>query len=97
MSAIREADHDERVEMDLESARDLVARLVVQIAPNLDVDSIDEASSLHDVGDIDSLDFLHLVALTADATGILVPPRDYPRLVTLEGFATYLMERQVTQ
>jgi acyl carrier protein len=67
---------------------------VLQIAPQLDVASVDDSDSLHDIGDIDSLDFLHLVALTAAATGIVVAPRDYARLATLDGFARYLMERQ---
>jgi acyl carrier protein len=83
----------DEIDLALARARSLVVRLVLQIAPELDAASIDYSDSLHEVGDIDSLDFLRLVALTAEATGIVVPPRDYGCLATLDGFARYLAAR----
>jgi len=73
--------------------RSVVAHVLRQVAPDVDIEAIDWETSLHDVADIDSLDFLRLVALTADVTGVTVPPRDYPLIVTLEGFARYLATR----
>ena len=84
-------------ELDLDAARALVVRLVAAVAPDLDVASIEWSDSLLDVGDIDSLDFVRMVALTAETTGILVVPSDYARLATLDGFVRYLMERHVRQ
>lgn len=95
MAAIAKLEGVDVVAPDLDAVRSLVIGLVLRIAPQLDVASVDESDSLHDVGDIDSLDFLRLVELTAQATGIVVPPRDYARLATLEGFVKYLWERQV--
>jgi acyl carrier protein len=81
-------------DLDFEGARSVVARLIVQVAPEVDPESIDFADALHDIADLDSLDFLRLVALTAESTGIVVPPRDYPCLATLDGFARYLVASQ---
>ena len=80
----------------LDAARALVVRLLTQVAPELDVESIDYSESLQEVADIDSMDFLRLVAETAELTGLVVPPRDYPCLATLDGFARYVVEHDAT-
>jgi acyl carrier protein len=71
-------------------ARTIVIRLIRAIAPDVDADAIEHGRSLHDIADIDSLDFLRLMALTAEETGVTIPPRDYPLVVTLDGFARYV-------
>ena len=40
--------------------------------------------------DIDSLDFLNVVIAINERTGVEIPERDYPRLVTLADCVTYL-------
>jgi len=95
MAAIARPGEVDLIDTDFDVARSLVLRLVLKIAPELDVASVDDSDSLHDVGDIDSLDFLHLVELTTEATGVVVAPRDYARLATIDGFARYLLEQQV--
>src|SRR5690349_6106897 len=82
MTAIARTGEVDLIDTDFDVARSLVLRLVLKIAPELDVASVDDSDSLHDVGDIDSLDFLHLVELTTEATGVVVAPRDYARLAT---------------
>ena len=76
---------------DIVEARALVTRLLRTIAPNVDVATIDRYESVHDIADLDSLDFVNLMSAAAAATGVLVPPRDYPLVVTVEGFAKYLL------
>jgi acyl carrier protein len=76
---------------DIVEARALVTRLLRTIAPNVDLEMIDQYESLHDVADLDSLDFINLMSATAEATGVIVSPRDYPLVVTLDGFARYLL------
>ncbi len=97
MGQVRKAEGVDSVDANLHAARAVVTRLILQIAPELDAGSIDFSDALQDVGDLDSLDFLRLVALTAEATGIVVPPCDYPCLATLDGFARYLADRRVGQ
>jgi acyl carrier protein len=76
---------------DIVDARALVTRLLRTIAPNVDVATIDGYESVHDIADLDSLDFVNLMSAAAAATGVLIPPRDYPLVVTVEGFAQYLL------
>jgi acyl carrier protein len=76
----------------LDEARSTAKDLIHQIAPDADLTAIDGLASLHDLAELDSLDFLKLIALIGDTTGIVVPPRDYPEIITLDGFATYLAE-----
>lgn len=94
MSAIETTVDVESVDPRLDAARALVVGLVVRIAPQLDSRSVDYSDSLHDIADIDSLDFLRLVALTADETGVVIPPRDFAHLATIDGFARYIVARQ---
>jgi len=75
---------------DLETAHALVKVMIHRIAPNLDREAIDRVESLHDLPDFDSLDFVQLMSLVAELTGVVVPPRDYPLIITIEGFAAYL-------
>jgi len=75
---------------DVDEALSTAKALVQRIAPEVHLTAIDGLASLHDLVGLDSLDFLKLISLIADTTGIVVPPRDYPRIVTLDGFAEYL-------
>jgi acyl carrier protein len=71
-------------------ARAAVIDLLQRVAPDIDATTISGYTSLHDVAGLDSLDFLRLVSLIAEDTGVFVPPRDYPLIVTLDGLARYL-------
>jgi hypothetical protein len=74
----------------MDEQRALVRALLRDIAPNAELDDVDRFQSLHDVADLDSLDFLRLIDLVAEVTGVVVPPPDYPELITIDGFARYL-------
>lgn len=76
--------------MNAEDARNLLERLLHQIAPEVDLDSIDPEEELGDAVDLDSMDFLTLMTALADETGIDVPERDYPSLSTVAGFVDYV-------
>jgi acyl carrier protein len=73
-----------------DETRALVRGLLRDIAPDVDVDTVDSYRTLHDVAGLDSLDFLRLMDLVTDLTGVVVPPHDYPELITVDGFARYL-------
>jgi acyl carrier protein len=73
-------------------ARALLARLVGGIAPEADLDEVDPDAPLQEALDLDSMDFLNLVAALHDATGLEVPERDYPALSTAAGFASYVAD-----
>jgi acyl carrier protein len=73
-----------------EAAALLVAALHA-IAPEVDLGAVDPDRPLQEVADIDSLDFLALVADIHERTGFEVPFADYPKLATLNTFVKYLV------
>lgn len=60
------------------------------IAPEVDLATVDPAADLREAIDIDSMDFLNLVTALHHRTGIDIPEMDYPKLATLSGMVTYL-------
>jgi acyl carrier protein len=60
------------------------------IAPEIDLATVDPAADLREAIDIDSMDFLNLVTALHQRTGIDIPEIDYPKLVTLSGMVAYL-------
>jgi acyl carrier protein len=77
-----------------DDARALLAQLLHRIAPEVDLDDVDDSALLQDEMDLDSMDFLNLVTALHDATGIEVPERDYPSLSTVGGFVAYVVAAQ---
>lgn len=74
-------------------ARDLLARLLADIAPEVDLGAARPDGQLQDELGLDSMDFLNLMIAIHDATGIDIPERDYPALSTLRGAVGYLASR----
>ena len=64
-----------------------------QIAPETDASRLDPNAELREELDIDSMDFLNLVAALADRLRIDVPEVDYPKLATLGHAVDYLAQR----
>jgi acyl carrier protein len=60
------------------------------IAPEIDMNSVDPAADLRDALDIDSMDFLNFVTAIHRRLGIEIAEIDYPRLRTLNGAVNYL-------
>lgn len=77
--------------MTKDEATALLAAALRETAPEVDLGTVDPGLPLHEVADIDSMDFLTLVTVIHDRAGIEIPPRDYPKLATLSGFLSYLM------
>ena len=74
---------------------DIDIRKVVQeelsnIAPEVDMASVDPASDLREAIDIDSMDFLNFITAIHHRLGIDIPELDYPKLVTIDGAAAYI-------
>lgn len=69
----------------------LLADTLHEVAPEADLGAVDPDLPLQEVADIDSVDFLTLVAAIHDRTGIEIPFQDYPKLATLNLFVSYLM------
>jgi len=73
--------------------RTAVLEALHRVAPEVDATTIDPAANLRDEIELDSMDFLNLVTAVGEQLGIEIPERDYPKLVSLDGFVSYLEQR----
>ncbi len=70
--------------------RKIVQEELNNIAPEVDLTTVDAAADLREAIDIDSMDFLNFVTALHHRTGIDIPEIDYPKLATLSGILAYL-------
>lgn len=78
--------------MDSRALHETVLRVLGEVAPEVDLTSVDPAEDLRDQLDLDSMDILNLAIGLFQATGIEVPERDYGRIVTVDGCVSYLTQ-----
>jgi len=74
---------------------DLDIRKVVQeelnnIAPEVDLTTVNPAGDLRETLDIDSMDFLNFITAIHHRLGVEIPELDYPKLFTLDGAVAYI-------
>lgn len=79
--------------MNEEETRQVIGRVLRRIAPEADLDSLPPGADMRRELDLDSMDFLELVAGLGKATGVDIPERDYPKIATLESCMRYLVTR----
>ena len=78
--------------MDSLVLHETVLRVLGEVAPEVDLTSVDPTEDLRDQLDLDSMDILNLAIGLFQATGIEVPERDYGRIVTVDGCVGYLTQ-----
>ena len=70
--------------------RKMIQEELNNIAPEVDIASVNPAADLREAIDIDSMDFLNFVIAIHHRLGIDIPEIDYPKLVTLDGAFAYI-------
>ena len=73
--------------------RKIVEEELGNIAPEIDLATVEPSADLREAIDIDSMDFLNFITAIHHRTGIDIPEIDYPKLVTLKGVLVYLDEK----
>ena len=63
------------------------------IAPELDLKTIDPEANLREALDINSMDFLNFITAINHRLGLDIPELDYPKLATLAGAIDYLKSK----
>jgi len=63
------------------------------IAPEVDMSTVDPAADLREAIDIDSMDFLNFITAVHHRLGVDIPEIDYPKLVSLDGAMAYLAKK----
>ena len=81
--------------MDEPTRRQTVLRVLGEVAPEVDLAAVEPGEDLREQLDLDSMDVLNLAIGLFKATGIEVPERDYPRIVTIDGAVDYLARAEV--
>ena len=79
--------------MTTEELRDTVLRMLGEIAPEVDPDTVKADVDFREQLDLDSMDFLNFVIAVDQELHVEIAEADYPRLSTLDGFVAYLGER----
>lgn len=79
--------------MNDEDIRKVVLEALGKVAPEADVDSLDPDVDIREQIEVDSMDLLNMVIAVHERTGVDIPERDYPKLVSLDGWVAYLRER----
>jgi acyl carrier protein len=76
--------------MTSEQARTAVRTALHEVAPDGDLDALPDDANLQETLELDSLDFLRLVELLSEATGVRIDEEDYPKLATMAGATAWL-------
>jgi len=71
----------------------VVREAIERVAPDVDAQAIPLAAEYRQEAELDSMDFLALLAAIEDRTGVAVPELDYPDVMTIEALARYLVDR----
>jgi acyl carrier protein len=73
--------------------RKLVHEELNNIAPEVDVATVDPKADLREAIDIDSMDFLNFVTAIHCRLGLDIPEQDYAKLITLDGATAYIVAK----
>jgi acyl carrier protein len=76
--------------MSPEQARQLIFKIIGDIAPNADPALLKGDEDMRIALDLDSMDFLNVLAGIHERAGIEVPDKDSSKLFTLNGAIAYL-------
>lgn len=76
--------------MTKDETREVVLRVLGQIAPEADLSQLKPNLRIRDQLDIDSMDLLNFVIGIHKELKVDIPEADYPKLATLDGCLNYL-------
>ncbi len=76
--------------MTASEVRQIVIDIISDIAPDEDTSGLDDAKSLREQLDLDSMDFLDIVMELRKRHKVEVPQEDYPKLASLASCVEYL-------
>lgn len=73
--------------------KDLICKLILDIAPEAEIQDLDPNEELREELDLDSMDFMNLLDAIATETGVNVPERDYVKVNSLQSLTDYIATR----
>jgi acyl carrier protein len=79
------------------STRDTILGIISNVAPEAELEGIDDEADIRDELDIDSMDFLDVLVGVAERLGVEIPEADYGEVQTLAALVRYVDERRQGQ
>lgn len=79
--------------MSYNEIRKSVLDIIIEIAPDSDIDNVNDELSIRDHFNLDSMDFLDLVMELRKRHKVEVPKHDYPLLETMQDCVRYLLPK----
>lgn len=80
--------------MNRRHVRELILKQLSELAPEADLNELDQEIDFREELDIDSFDFVRFITALSEALGVGVPEEDYSKLTTLTGAEDYLGQKQ---
>lgn len=79
--------------MNEQEARTAVLAAINEVAPDVETEGLDPSSRLRQDLELDSLDFLRLLEVLAQSTGVSTPEDDYADLTSVQRLVDYIAAR----
>jgi acyl carrier protein len=70
--------------------KDTICKLILNIAPEVDISELDPNEDMRDELDLDSMDFMRLLEAIEKNMGVSIPQSDYKQVSTLQTMAEYI-------
>jgi acyl carrier protein len=78
----------------IESIKASLCKLIEDIAPEVDLESLNQQEDMRDELDLDSMDFMRLLEAIDKELSVNIQERDYHRVSTLQSMAEYIASRE---
>ena len=79
--------------LDHDTVRSRMLAIIKTLAPETDTAAIIDSAPLRKQIDLDSMDWLNLLAAIEEQLAVKIPETDYGHLATLERIVAYLVQR----
>ena len=79
--------------MNKDEIKSVIKKEILEVAPDVEEDEIEDNENIQRSLEIDSFDFLKILTYLNEELGVEVPEADYAKVDTLEKMMEYLLER----
>ncbi len=78
--------------MTKDEIKNVIIKTILEIAPDIEEDEIEQDENIQCSLEIDSFDFLKILTAMNEELGVEVPEADYSKVDTLENMADYFIQ-----
>lgn len=82
--------------MNPQALKESVCHLILNIAPEVDMNALDPNINMREELDLDSIDFIRLLTSIEQKLGVNIPEGDYTQVETLQKMLDYITAKRQT-